>query len=306
MMNIGDNNGGPQLDLSEKLKRPEKLPLMDRWILSRLNATIKTVSDQLHGFRFNAAAKALYDFIWHDYCDWYIELVKTRLYGESDEADKELARSITAHVLNDILLLLHPYAPFITDEIWHLLHGRERFDDTIMVQRYPESQEYLIDIGLEEMMEKLQRVVNAIRTIRAEMNVPPSKRAEVHLKITDAELLQTLEHNQEYLMNLGKIDKLVIGANSAKPPMSASAVIPAGEIYVPLADLIDIGVERKRLQKELEKVAGLLERSRRKLSNQEFVNQAPKDVVEREENKKREYEEMATRINRNLEQLLDW
>jgi valyl-tRNA synthetase len=138
------------------------------------------------------------------------------------------------------------------------------------------------------------------------MNVPPSKRAEVHLKITDAELLQTLEHNQEYLMNLGKIDKLVIGANSAKPPMSASAVIPAGEIYVPLADLIDIGVERKRLQKELEKVAGLLERSRRKLSNQEFVNQAPKDVVEREENKKREYEEMATRINRNLEQLLDW
>jgi valyl-tRNA synthetase len=306
MMNLDENGDQPQVDLDDVLAEPEKLPLMDRWILSRLAGTVKQVSGQLYGFRFNAGAKALYDFIWKDYCDWYIELVKTRLYGEGDEADKALARRVTAYVLDNILRLLHPYAPFITDEIWHLLHGLPRTEQTIMEASYPESQDKLIDANLEAMMEKLQRVVTAIRGIRADMNVPPSKRAEVHLRISDTELLQTLEQNQSYLMNLGKIEKLTIGANTAKPPMSASAVIAAGEIYIPLADLIDVDVEKKRLQKEMEKISGLLDRARRKLANQEFVRQAPKDVVEREEAKKAEYEEMASRINKNLEQLLGW
>ncbi len=303
MMNLNDTE--TDLNLSE-IRRQTDLPLMDRWILSRLNDTLKKTSEQLHNFRFNTAAKLLYDFIWHDYCDWYIEMVKTRLYSDADETDKTLARNVTGYVLNTILLLLHPYAPFITDEIWHLLHNRQWSDQTIMEESYPESDDSLIDTELEEMMAKLQRVVNAVRTIRAEMNVPPGKRAEVHLKITDTQLRQTLQENQSYLMNLGKIEKLVIGENTAKPPMSASAVIPAAEIYIPLAGLIDVDLEKKRLQKELEKIAKLLEKSKRKLANQEFVRQAPPEVVEREEEKKSEYEEMAARINKNLEQLLDW
>lgn len=303
MMNLDEGDREHRLD---RIDKEAPLSLMDRWILSRMSDTVKRTNEQLHSFRFNAAAKQLYEFIWHDYCDWYIELVKTRLYGDSDEADRALARNVTGYVLNNILKLLHPYAPFITDEIWHLLHGLDWEAGSISEQRYPEGDDKMIDPGLEEMMAKLQRVVNAIRNIRAEMNVPPSKRAEVHLRISDTELLQTLENNQSYLMNLGKVQRLVLGSNTPKPPMSASAVIPSAEIYIPLAGLIDIDLEKQRLQKELEKIAQLLEKSKRKLANQEFVKQAPREIIEREEAKKLDYEERAAKINKNLEQLVGW
>lgn len=303
LMNLGE-------DVTERnlacIDYSAQMPLMDRWILSRLNETIKKVTEQLHAFRFNTAAKLLYEFIWHDYCDWYIELVKGRLYGDADPEDKALAENVTGYVLNNILLLLHPYAPFITEEIWHLLHKLEPGEKSIMLEKYPDYNDKIIDVELEEMMEKLQRVVYAIRNIRSEMNVPPSKRAEVHLKISEPRLLQTLKDNQNYLVNLGKIDKLVIGTDLKKPPLSASSVIPSVEIYIPLAGLIDVDLERQRLNKELENITGLLERTRKKLGNQEFVKQAPREVVEQQEAKKREYEEMVEKINSNLEQLLGW
>jgi valyl-tRNA synthetase len=303
LMNLGD-------DISERnliaIEHEGELPLMDRWILSRLHETIKTYTEQLHGFRFTAAAKTLYDFTWHDYCDWYIELVKTRLYNEGDPADKALAKNVTGYVLNNILLLLHPFAPFITEEIWHLLHHLDPNDRTIMLEKFPNHNDKLIDLELEEMMEKLQRVVYAIRNIRAEMNVPPSKRAEVHLKISDAKLLETLQNNEGYLINLGKIEKLVLGADTKKPPLSASGVIPAVEIFIPLAGLIDIDLERQRLNKELENLTGLLEKTRKKLANHEFINNAPREVVDQQEAKKHEYEEMVEKINVNLEQLMGW
>jgi valyl-tRNA synthetase len=303
LMNLGD-------DVSERnlaaIEHDGELPLMDRWILSRLHETIKTYSEQLHGFRFTAAAKTLYDFTWHDYCDWYIELVKTRLYNDGDPADKALAKNVTGYVLNNILLLLHPFAPFVTEEIWHLLHHLDPGDRTIMLEKFPDYNDKLIDLELEEMMEKLQRVVYAIRNIRAEMNVPPSKRAEVHLKISDPKLLETMQNNEGYLINLGKIEKLVLGADTKKPPLSASGVIPAVEIFIPLAGLIDIDLERQRLNKELENLTSLLEKTRKKLANHEFINNAPHEVVEQQEAKKHEYEEMVEKINVNLEQLMGW
>lgn len=303
LMNLGD-------DISERnlaaIEHEGELPLMDRWILSRLHETIKTYTEQLHGFRFTAAAKLLYEFTWHDYCDWYIELVKTRLYNDGDPADKALAKNVTGYVLNNILLLLHPFAPFITEEIWHLLHHLDPNDRTIMLEKFPDYNDKLIDLELEEMMEKLQRVVYAIRNIRAEMNVPPSKRAEVHLKISDPKLLETLQNNEGYLINLGKIERLVLGADTKKPPLSASGVIPSVEIFIPLAGLIDIDLERQRLNKELENLTGLLEKTRKKLANHEFINNAPREVVEQQEAKKHEYEEMVEKINVNLEQLMGW
>jgi len=303
LMNLGD-------DISERnlavIEHEGELPLMDRWILSRLHETIKTYSEQLHGFRFTTAAKLLYDFTWHDYCDWYIELVKTRLYNDGDQADKALAKNVTGYVLNNILLLLHPFAPFITEEIWHLLHHLDPGDRTIMLEKFPDYNDKLINLELEEMMEKLQRVVYAIRNIRAEMNVPPSKRAEVHLKISDPKLLETLQNNEGYLINLGKIERLVLGADTKKPPLSASGVIPSVEIFIPLAGLIDVDLERQRLNKELENITGLLEKTRKKLANHEFINNAPREVVDQQEAKKHEYEEMVEKINVNLEQLMGW
>ena len=303
LMNLGD-------DISERnlaaIEHEGELPLMDRWILSRLHETTKTYTEQLHGFRFTAAAKTLYDFTWHDYCDWYIELVKTRLYNEGDPVDKALAKNVTGYVLNNILLLLHPFAPFITEEIWHLLHHLDPSDRTIMLEKFPDYNDKLIDLELEEMMEKLQRVVYAIRNIRAEMNVPPSKRAEVHLKISDPKLLETMQNNEGYLINLGKIEKLVLGADTKKPPLSASGVIPSVEIFIPLAGLIDIDLERQRLNKELENLTSLLEKTRKKLANHEFINNAPREVVDQQEAKKHEYEGMVEKINVNLEQLMGW
>ena len=303
LMNLGD-------DISERnlaaIEHEGELPLMDRWILSRLHETTKTYTEQLHGFRFTAAAKTLYDFTWHDYCDWYIELVKTRLYNEGDPVDKALAKNVTGYVLNNILLLLHPFAPFITEEIWHLLHHLDPNDRTIMLEKFPDYNDKLIDLELEEMMEKLQRVVYAIRNIRAEMNVPPSKRAEVHLKISDPKLLETMQNNEGYLINLGKIEKLVLGADTKKPPLSASGVIPSVEIFIPLAGLIDIDLERQRLNKELENLTSLLEKTRKKLANHEFINNAPREVVDQQEAKKHEYEGMVEKINVNLEQLMGW
>lgn len=303
LMNLGDDVGEGDL---AKMPVSEQLPLMDRWILSRLNETMKITSDSLREFQFNAAGKQLYDFVWHDYCDWYIELVKTRLYSDEDPADKMLAKRVTGYCLNNILILLHPFAPFITEEIWHLLHKLPEGQESILNESYPQANEKLIDLQLEEMMNKLQRVVNAIRNIRAEMNVPPSKRAEVHLKITDDALRETLERNRNYIVNLGKIEKLVIGVDVKKPPLSASAVIPSVEIYIPLAGLIDIDMERARLQKELENITGLLEKTRKKLANREFVEQAPKQVVEQQQAKKKEYADIVEKINANLEQLLGW
>lgn len=303
LMNLGDDLTDGELESIDDLK---DLSLMDRWILSRLNETVKKTSEQLQAFRFNAAAKLLYEFIWHDYCDWYIELAKGRLYGEDSEEDQVKAKRVLGYCLDGILKLLHPFAPFVTEELWHLLHRREEGNGSIMEERYPRFSDKMIDMELEEMMSRLQRVVYAIRNIRAEMNVPPSKKAEVHLKITDPALRETLEANQNYLINLGKIEKLVIGEDVKKPQLSASAVIPSAEIFVPLAGLIDVDTERQRLQKELENITNLLERTRKKLANREFVEQAPKQVVEKQRNKEREYEEVVEKINANLEQLTGW
>ncbi len=303
LMNLGDELTDGELESIDDIR---ELPLMDRWILSRLNETIKKTTEQLQSFRFNAAAKLLYEFIWHDYCDWYIELAKGRLYGEESAEDQVKAKRVLGFCLDGILKLLHPFAPFVTEELWHLLHRRDEGDGSIMEARYPRANEKLIDIKLEEMMARLQRVVYAIRNIRAEMNVPPSKKAEVHLKITDPALRETLEQNQNYLINLGKIEKLVIGDDLKKPQLSASAVIPSAEIFIPLAGLIDVDTERSRLQKELENITKLLEKTRKKLANREFVEQAPKEVVDKQREKEQEYEEVVQKINANLEQLTGW
>ncbi len=303
MMNLGDDVGEGELT---RLEFSLEMPLMDRWILSRLNETALKTTEQLRDFKFNAAAKLLYDFVWHDYCDWYIELVKPRLYGDADAADRLLAKRVTGYCLDSILRLMHPFAPYITEEIWHLLHQVPAGKQSILQQPFPIADEKLIDVQLEAMMEKLQRVVTAVRNVRAEMNVPPGKRADVHIKISDSELQKVLEDNRNYIFNLGRIEKLVIGPDVKKPPLSASTVIPAAEIYIPLAGLIDVESERKRLQKELESVTGFLERTRKKLANREFVEQAPRAVVEQQQAKKREFEEMVEKINANLEQLTGW
>lgn len=165
--------------------------LEDRWILSRLTRTIMQTRASLDRYEFNQAAKGLYDFVWHDFCDWYLEMAKVRLYG-SDPAAKAQAQDVLLYVLTDILKLLHPFIPFITEEIWQRLPKKET--ESVMIAQYPKARPEWIDEQAEQTMQKLQALITAIRTIRSEMNVPPQKRAQVFIK-AEAPHVQQLVHD---------------------------------------------------------------------------------------------------------------
>ncbi|MBD3219298.1 MAG: valine--tRNA ligase [candidate division Zixibacteria bacterium] len=285
----------------------EKLDLMDKWILSRLNATIRDVRKNLRNFKLSTAAKNLYDFIWRDYCDWYVELAKPRLYEEDNEEDGKVVRNVLAYVIDNMLRLLSPYMPFITEEIWHLMRDLYMGSgETITLQKYPELNEDLINSELEKKMEAIQTVVGTIRSTRSEMNVPPSKKADIFIKIDNGDLGQIINDYSGYIKYLGRVENLEVGEDIKKPSQSASAVIKGAEIFIPLAGLIDIDTERKKLEKDLEKAKKQLEKTTKKLGNMEFIKQAPDEIVEKERIKKQDFEVIIDKLNKNLEQLLGW
>jgi valyl-tRNA synthetase len=305
MMN---STGELEPPIFSEIKDEANLALMDRWIMSRMHRTIAATRQNLEGFRFNTGAKVLYDFIWHDFCDWYVELVKPRLRSDDDAVDRQIAQNVVSLVLNNILLLLNPYMPFVTEEIWQRLHGINGSDGhrTIITQAYPEHDDRWINPDLEESMEDLQTVVSAIRTVRAEMNVPPSKRADVHVKVHTGELAESLRKHREYITELGRIQEMHVGTDVTRPNLSAATVIKDAEIFIPLAGLIDIDKERARLQKDLDQVQVQLNKIGKKLGNSEFMSKAAPEVIEKEKQKKTDFENMADRITANLEQLVGW
>jgi valyl-tRNA synthetase len=305
MMNL-DSDG--REDHFAGIQNSTRLTLMDNWILSRLNEAIKFTRESLDSFKFNAGAKVLYDFIWHDFCDWYVELVKPRLRDETNPDDRETARNVVGFVLNRILLLLHPYMPFVTEEIWQRLHSSDKPQNgkTIIVAPYPEYDESRIDRELEASMQEIQAVVNGIRTVRAEMNVPPSKRADVHVRVGSMELSEALRMHENYITELGRIRQFFVGPDIKRPRLSGSTVIKDAEIFIPLEGLIDVDKERTRLKKDLKQVQSQLDKIGRKLENPEFLTKAAPEVVEREKQKKTDFQNMADKINTNLEQLMGW
>jgi valyl-tRNA synthetase len=282
--------------------------LADRWILSKLNRTIDEITKLMSDYRFNTTAKLLYDFVWHDFCDWYLEIVKPRLNLPEDQKTNLEAKKVTSLVLDNILRLLHPFMPYVTEEIWHRLYDLkvEDLTKTLMKQSWPKSNRNLIDQHLEEKMERVQNVVYAIRNIRSEMNVPPSKKALVVIKGDKEEVLKDIEENKDYVLNLGRVDKLDMGTGVKKPINSASAVIKDMEIFVPLEGLIDPEKEKDRLQKEMERYALLLEKANKKLSNDDFLKRAPKEIINKEKEKKLDYEKMIAKLEKNLEAIMGW
>jgi len=282
--------------------------LEDRWILSRLNRTISEATELMTDYRFNSAVKSLYDFIWHDFCDWYVEMIKQRLSLPEAEKDKQTAQKVAHLVLNHILRLLHPFAPFITEEIWHHLYngGTEGNHPSLLMAKWPGCQEEMIDENLEETLRRVQDVVTSIRNIRSEMNVPPVRKADVLIKVDSKNLQKTLEDNQDHIKNLGRVGDLKIGIRITKPDHAASAVIKGAEIFVPLKDLIDLEQERMRLEKEIARVTRLLEKTNKKLSNGDFLKRAPREIIEKEKAKREEYRKMVEKLNKNLEEIVGW
>ncbi|HET7578059.1 MAG TPA: valine--tRNA ligase [Bacillales bacterium] len=276
-----------------------KKTLADRWILSRFNETVREVTRLFDAYDFGEAGRHLYSFIWDDLCDWYIEMAKLPLYGDDEEA-KKTTRSVLAYVLDRTMRLLHPLMPFITEEIWqHLPHEGE----SITVAEWPKTQAEFDAPDAVKDMTLLKDVIRSVRNIRAEVNVPLSKEIELKIKAANDEVRGQLEKNRDYLENFCRPSHLEIATDLEIPEKSMSAVVTGAELYLPLAGLINIGEEVKRLEKEREKLNNEVERVQKKLANENFVNKAPEHVVNEEKEKEKDYLEKRGKVEERIAEL---
>nr|WP_248628979.1 valine--tRNA ligase [Enterococcus cecorum] len=270
----------------------------DRWILTRLNETIEKVTLLFDRFEFGEAGRNLYNFIWDDFCDWYIEMSKETLYGDNPEA-KRMNQAVLVYVLDNIVRLLHPIMPFVTEEIFSKLPTTT---GSIVVASYPEVNEFS-DESAAEGMEILKEVIRAVRNIRAEVNTPLSKAVTLLIQANDAKVQDFLTANQNYIMRFCNPDELVIATELAVPDMAMSQVITGATIYLPLANLINLTEEIARLEKELAKLDGEVKRVQGKLANERFVSKAPQAVVDQERSKEADYLEKQQAVAQRIAQL---
>jgi len=276
-----------------------KFELCDKWILSRYNSVIQEVTNALDAYRFNDAAQTLYDFVWHEYCDWYLELAKIRIYNKDDAVGRQTAQYVIWQVLEGTLKLLHPMMPFITEEIWqHLPHQGE----SIMVAGWPKASSDLIDKKSESDMIVIMDVIGAVRNILSEFNIPPSSKSEIFVQVPDDNIKSLLSEQSGYIYRLASASKVFVEKSITKPASSATAVVSSGvEIYVPLAGLIDIDKEKERLTKNLDKVIADLERITKRLADEAFISKAPENIIAKERERKSELETQKSKLERNLE-----
>lgn len=276
------------------------LQVEDRWIGSRFNGLVQEVNANLEKFELGIAAAKIYDFAWSELCDWYIEMIKPRLYGDKGISNRAAQYTLT-YVLQGTLKLLHPFMPFITDEIYaHLTGGK----GSIMNSKWPEYDASLDDDGAQETLDMIIEAIKAIRNVRADMNVPPSRKARVIIIPRSESALTALEGGVPFIEKLASAGEVEVVRDRKDIPSDAvSAITGDAEIYMPLDDLIDREKEIERLSKEKEKVEKEIERARERLSNEKFVSKAPADVVEQERIKQAKYGEMLDKVNERLKSL---
>ena len=278
----------------------DRLTMADKWIVSKVNTLTREVTENLDKYELGIALQKVYDFIWEEFCDWYIEMVKPRLYNEEDDT-KAAAIWTLKHVLIQALKLLHPFMPFISEEIFCNLQEEE---ETIMVSQWPVYRDDWNFAKEEQSTETIKEAVRAIRGVRSSMNVPPSKKATVYVVSEDAGLLQIFEHSKSFFAALGYAGEVILQENKEGIADDAvSAVIHKAVIYMPFADLVDIEKEIERLRGEEKRLAGELARSRGMLGNEKFVNRAPEAKIAEERAKLEKYEQMMEQVKIRLAQL---
>lgn len=271
----------------------------DRWILTRLNETIEKVTSLFDQFEFGEAGRQLYNFMWDDFCDWYIEMSKEILYGEDEEA-KQTTKSILVYVLDQTLRLLHPIMPFVTEEIWAKI---PHTGESLVVADYPVVHPEYNDKTAAKGMEVLKELIRSVRNIRAEVNTPLSKPITLLIKTNDQKIDEFLIENTSYIERFCNPEELVIASDITAPDLAMSAVLTGAEIYLPLAGLINIEEEIKRLEKELAKWNGEVKRVQGKLANERFVANAPENVVAEERAKEKDYLEKQAAVQERIESL---
>jgi len=279
---------------------PIVLSLADRWILSRLHRRIQEITAFIEEYELGEAARALYDFIWDEFCDWYIELSKVTLYGNSSEDMIYATKYVLWYVLERVLRLLHPFMPFISEEIWQAIPHE---GNTIVRAPWPEMEQRYLDAGAEDKMRVVMDVVRAIRNMRAEVGVPPTKATRVVVRPVSDERAMAVTESAKYITALGRAEPLEIGTEMARPKTALAAVVPSAEVYLPLEGLLDLEKELARLHKSLSEAEADLERSRVKLANPDFVRRAPEEVVEKERKRLSENQERVRRIQDRIRML---
>lgn len=273
--------------------------LADRWILARLNETIAQVTEQFEKFEFGEAGRSLYNFIWDDYCDWYIEMSK-EILNEGTEEQKNTTKSILTYVLDQTLRLLHPIMPFVTEEIWqHLPHEGE----SIVVADYPVVHEEFTDHTARMNMDMLIELIKSVRNIRQEVNRPLSKPVDIIVKAHSEDEKEILKRNQSFIERFCNPSDLIIDTEVQVPNEVMSAVIRGADIYLPLEGLVDIQEEIARLEKELDKWASEIKRAQGKLNNEKFVQNAPEEVVQAERDKEEEYKNRYQSVEEQIKNL---
>ncbi len=290
-------------DRVEIPQKPESLA--HRWILSRLQRVSAEASESVDNYLFNQYAQALYQFLWHEYCDWYLEMVKPDFYGKEGSEAGALARSVAASVLEKILILLHPVMPFITEELYQKL---PQVSGSIMKAEFPEPQQERIDPEAEEQMDTLMGIITAIRNIRGEMNVPPALKVEVIcLCPPEAELFEKysslLKEQERTIVDLARLSTLTVGRadQMSKPRHAAGTVVKSMEVFVVLKGILDFESESRRLQKELAKLEKEFAMTQKKLSNEDYLDKAPAEVIAKERDKGARLGEKIEKLSRRLD-----
>ncbi|PYZ93956.1 valine--tRNA ligase [Salipaludibacillus keqinensis] len=283
----------------EEIDLTGKKSIADQWILTRLQETTEHVTKFIDAYEFGEVGRALYNFIWDDFCDWYIEMAKLPLNGEDEEA-KLTTRSVLAYVLDQTMRLLHPFMPFITEEVWqHLPHEGE----SITVASWPERKEELVNKQAVKDMQLLQEIIRSVRNTRSELNVPMSKEITLYVKANSTEVLEQLERGREYLDKFCNPGELTIASDLTAPEKSMSSVLSGVELYMPLAGLLDLDAEVERLQGELKRLDGEVTRVQKKLGNEGFIKKAPEKVVEEERAKEKDYLEQKEKVQARINEL---
>lgn len=278
---------------------PKPTTLANRWILSALQKVIQEVEYSLENYVFNQAATSCYQFFWHQFCDWYLEIIKPLLYGEDTPVRKETQKTML-YVLETMLKLMHPVMPFVTEELWQKLPKKDDAP-SIMVAPFPETRSDLIDEKAEKEIELITEVIGSIRNIRGEMNIPPSMLIEAECLCTSQEEKSLLESSEGTIKDLAKLANFTIRTDGDKPKAAASAVVHGMEIFVPLRGVIDFESEKNRLEKEIKKLEKEMERTQKKLQNESFLEKAPPEIVQKEKDKFSRLETKLVKLKNNYE-----
>jgi valyl-tRNA synthetase len=283
----------------EEIDLTGKKSVADQWILTRLNETIEQVTRNVDKYEFGEAGRYLYNFIWDDFCDWYIEMAKLPLYGEDEEA-KLTTRSVLAYVLDNTMRMLHPFMPFVTEEIWQQLPHE---GESIVLANWPEVKEELSNPEASNVMQQLVAIIRSVRNIRAEVETPLSKEIPILIQASNADGKAKLEENRLYIDRFCNPSVLTIDTKIQVPEKAMSSVVTGAEIFLPLEGLIDVDKEVARLEAELEKLTKEVDRVDKKLSNEGFVKKAPEQVVEAEKAKQQDYIDKREKVQARIAEL---